>query len=90
MPQHGPVPPHWLIYFTVNDCDGDVARANRLGGKTVVPPMDIPSVGRFAVLADPAGATFAIIKLTFDPQKHAEMKTAAAKTPPPPPAKKKT
>lgn len=69
-PQHGPVPPHWMIYFTVNDCDGDAQRVKNLGGKVVVPPMDIPNVGRFSVLADPAGATFAIIKLAFDHTKH--------------------
>jgi hypothetical protein len=62
-PQHGPVPPHWMIYFTVDDCDGDVRRAQGLGGKTILPPMDIPKVGRFAILGDPAGAVFAIIKL---------------------------
>jgi len=63
--QQGPVPPHWLIYFTVDDCDGDAQRTKALGGKVIVPPMDIPKVGRFAVLADPAGATFAIIKLAM-------------------------
>ena len=50
-----------------------------LGGKVVLPPMDIPNVGRFSVLADPAGATFAIIKLTLDHKKHtASDKPAAA------------
>jgi hypothetical protein len=79
-PQHGPVPPHWMIYFTVDDCDGDAQRARNLGGKVVVPPMDIANVGRFSVLSDPAGAAFAIIKLAFDPaQGHAhEQKPAAA------------
>jgi uncharacterized protein len=78
-PQHGPVPPHWMIYFTVKDCDGDTQRAKSLGGKVVVPPMDIPKVGRFSILQDPAGATFAIIKLDFDPEhKHAQTEKAAA------------
>ena len=67
MPQQGPVPPHWIIYFTVDDCDGDAKRAQALGGKLLAPPMDIPKVGRFAVLADTSGAAFAIIKLAFDP-----------------------
>jgi len=94
-PQHGPVPPHWMIYFTVDDCDGDAQRATRLGGKTIVPPMDIPTVGRFAVLADPAGATFAIIKLAFDAEEHAKQKEARPLSPsakpvqPPTPPKKK-
>jgi hypothetical protein len=78
-PQHGPVPPHWMIYFTVKDCDADAKRCQSLGGKIVVPPMDIPNVGRFSVLADPAGATFAIIKLALDLEKHkAADKPAAA------------
>jgi predicted enzyme related to lactoylglutathione lyase len=34
-----------------------------LGGRTMMPPRDIPKVGRFAVLGDPQGAAFAIIKL---------------------------
>jgi hypothetical protein len=80
-PQHGPVPPHWLIYFTVDDCDADVSRARALGGKVVAAPMDIPKVGRFAVLADPAGATFAIIKLAFAPHdKHAAPAKKAEKS----------
>ncbi|HEX6885883.1 MAG TPA: VOC family protein [Planctomycetota bacterium] len=84
-PQHGPVPPHWMIYFTVADCDVDARRCQSLGGKVLVPPMDIPNVGRFAVLADPAGATFAIIKLSLDLAKH----TAADKPLPPAAAKPK-
>ncbi|MSR63899.1 MAG: VOC family protein [Planctomycetes bacterium] len=84
-PQHGPVPPHWLIYFTVEDCDGDAQRTKNLGGKVIVPPMDIPKVGRFAVLADPAGATFAIIKLALHPEHKLEAQTK--KTAAPAPAK---
>jgi predicted enzyme related to lactoylglutathione lyase len=55
------VPSHWLVYFSVDDTDGVAARASELGGTVQVPPMDIPP-GRFAVIADPGGATFAIIK----------------------------
>jgi predicted enzyme related to lactoylglutathione lyase len=79
-PQHGPTPPHWLIYFAVDDCDGDATRAKALGGNVIVPPMDIPKVGRFSVLADPAGAAFAIFKLALDPShKHEAAAPAAAK-----------
>ncbi|MGN6185504.1 MAG: VOC family protein [Thermoanaerobaculia bacterium] len=59
------VPPYWLPYFAVADCDASVASAQSLGAHTLVPPMDIPKVGRFAVLADPQGATFAVIKLAM-------------------------
>lgn len=59
----GPVPPHWLVYFAVEDCDGSVAKATALGAKAMMPPMDIENVGRFAMLTDPEGAGFAVIKL---------------------------
>jgi hypothetical protein len=53
------VPPHWIPYLQVKDCDEAVAKAESLGGKTVVPAMDI-SVGRFAYVQDPQGAVFAV------------------------------
>jgi predicted enzyme related to lactoylglutathione lyase len=56
------VPAYWLIYFGVDDTDATVARASELGGHVLVPPTDIPP-GRFAVLTDPDGASFAVIKL---------------------------
>jgi len=62
-PHMGPMPPNWGIYIAVDDCDGKVAKATSLGARTYVPPTDIPNVGRFAVLADPQGAVFNIIKL---------------------------
>jgi predicted enzyme related to lactoylglutathione lyase len=64
-PEMGKIPPHWLPYFAVDDCDAMVAKANELGAKTCSPPMDIPDTGRFATLQDPQGAAFAIIKLTM-------------------------
>jgi predicted enzyme related to lactoylglutathione lyase len=62
-PGWGPVPPHWLVYFGVSDCDGQVALVQSLGGVVRVPPSDVPGVGRFAVVADPQGATFAMVQL---------------------------
>jgi predicted enzyme related to lactoylglutathione lyase len=58
----GPVPPQWLVYFAVSDCDGQVALVQSLGGAVRVPPADVAGVGRFAVVADPQGATFAIVE----------------------------
>jgi len=57
------VPAHWLVYFAVADTDATVAAAGKAGGSTIVPPTDIVP-GRFAVLADPAGATFGVIKMS--------------------------
>lgn len=60
-PARGAVPPHWLVYFAVNDCEGTTALARSLGGSVCVPPTDAARVGRFSVLADPQGAVFAVI-----------------------------
>ncbi len=57
-------PPNWAPYFSVDDCDGTVAKAKSLGAQIYVPPTDIPNVGRFSVIADPQGAMFDVIKLT--------------------------
>jgi uncharacterized protein len=56
------VPPHWLVYFTVDNTDQTIKRTQELGGKVMAPAMDIPQ-GRFAVLQDPQGAAFAVIQL---------------------------
>lgn len=63
-PDMGNVPPHWLVYFAVDDCDASVGKASQLGASVVKPPADIPGVGRFSILLDPQRAAFAIIKLT--------------------------
>jgi predicted enzyme related to lactoylglutathione lyase len=56
----GAGPSHWLTYFAVTDVDGAAQRTQKEGGKVMVPPADIPNIGRFAVLQDPQGATFAV------------------------------
>jgi predicted enzyme related to lactoylglutathione lyase len=56
------VPPHWLAYIAVEDVDASTAKAKELGAKVMMAPMDIPDVGRFAVLTDPQGAAFAVYK----------------------------
>ena len=63
-PEMGDIPPHWLAYFAVDDTDAMVKKAGELGATTIVPPMDIPDTGRFAIIQDPQGAAFGIIKLT--------------------------
>jgi uncharacterized protein len=57
-------PPNWSPYFSVDDCDATVTKAKSLGAQIYVPPTDIPNVGRFAVIADPQGAMFDVIKLS--------------------------
>ena len=62
-PEMGPIPPNWLVYFAVDDCDAKVQKATELGATVMKPADDIPGVGRFAILTDPQQAAFAIIKL---------------------------
>ena len=57
-PPMADVPPHWNVYFNVDDVDATVAKAGELGGQVVAPAFDVPGVGRMAVLADPQGAMF--------------------------------
>jgi predicted enzyme related to lactoylglutathione lyase len=53
-------PPHWIAYVAVPDVDATVGRVGELGGGVLHPPTDIPTVGRFAVIADPQGAVIAV------------------------------
>lgn len=59
----GDIPPHWVVYFAVADCDEAVRRGTELGADLIVPATDVPEVGRFAWLRDPVGAVFGIIRL---------------------------
>ncbi|HYY44216.1 MAG TPA: VOC family protein [Actinomycetota bacterium] len=54
--------PYWQPYVAVEDPDATNAKAKELGGSTLMEPMDVPKVGRIAVLRDPQGATFGIIR----------------------------
>jgi len=59
----GAIPPHWMVYFSVSDCDAAAAKTKELGGKALHGPFDAPGVGRIAVLQDPQGAVFSVIHL---------------------------
>jgi predicted enzyme related to lactoylglutathione lyase len=60
-PQAQGSPPNWGVYVTVDDVDVTAKKAKELGGKVLVPPTDIPNVGRFSVLQDPQGAVISAI-----------------------------
>lgn len=62
----GDVPPHWMTYFAVSDVDATVAKVTELGGAVMVPPTDM-AVGRFAVVSDPQGATFSVMRMSEPP-----------------------
>lgn len=53
--------PHWMSYISTPEVDSTTRQAEQLGGRVLVPPQDIPKVGRFAVLKDPQTAVFAVL-----------------------------
>jgi predicted enzyme related to lactoylglutathione lyase len=55
-------PTLWTPYVRVADTDAAVAKAKGLGATVVVPPTDVPHVGRLAIFVDPQGATIAVMK----------------------------
>jgi predicted enzyme related to lactoylglutathione lyase len=57
------MPPCWMPYFQVTDCDSVAAKATALGGRVKMPSKDIEHVGRIAMLTDPQGALFYVISL---------------------------
>jgi predicted enzyme related to lactoylglutathione lyase len=56
---HG-VPPHWMIYITVDNADAAAAKAGQLGGTVLAPAFDVMDAGRMAVIQDPTGAVFCV------------------------------
>jgi predicted enzyme related to lactoylglutathione lyase len=56
------LPSQWLPYVGTDDVDGTLARAKELGAAAVMGPMDVPTVGRIAVLRDPQEAAFGLFK----------------------------
>ena len=54
----------WVGYVGVDDVDACAARVTRAGGAVHAAPTDIPTVGRFAVVADPQGAVICLFKPT--------------------------
>lgn len=61
--EYGDLPPHWMTYFAVEDCDASAEQIKALGGKVLQGPFDSP-YGRIAVVTDPYGAVFSIIKMS--------------------------
>ena len=55
-------PPHWATYLAVDDVDARVTKCTEAGATVVVPAMDVPTVGRMALIADPQGAHIWLFK----------------------------
>ncbi|RFA16941.1 hypothetical protein B7R22_01120 [Subtercola boreus] len=55
-------PSTWLVYFGADNPDETATKAAELGGTVLEPAFDIPGIGRMAVLADPQGVVFAVMR----------------------------
>lgn len=60
-PEAAGMPSTWGTYVTVTDVDAAAAQAEKAGGKILVPPREIPMVGRMCVVQDPQGAVLSLI-----------------------------
>jgi predicted enzyme related to lactoylglutathione lyase len=56
------VPSYWMVYFTVDDVDKSFKNATEAGGQEMLAPQDFPG-GRFAIVSDPQGAVFGVLKM---------------------------
>ncbi len=56
------VPSYWQVYFTVADVNAAYAKALGAGAQDMLPPQDFPG-GRFAIVSDPQGASFGLLKV---------------------------
>lgn len=66
MAAQGGMPPAWMFYVTVTDCDTAAKAIGKAGGTVVYGPADIPGTGRFAAALDPQGAAFGILQMADD------------------------
>lgn len=58
--------PGWVGYIAVDDVDASVASIEAAGGRLCMPARDLPGVGRFAMVFDPQGAIFYVMKSATD------------------------
>jgi predicted enzyme related to lactoylglutathione lyase len=69
MAEHGALPA-WVGYIGVDDVDAAVAKLSAAGGAVLMPAMDLEGVGRMAMVADPQGAPFYVMKGASDESSH--------------------
>jgi predicted enzyme related to lactoylglutathione lyase len=55
------VPSYWQVYFAVDDVEAAFRKALELGAKEQVAPTEYPG-GQFAIVTDPQGASFGLIR----------------------------
>ena len=56
------VPSYWMVYFNVDNVDKAFKKVTDAGGKEMLAPQDMPG-GRFAIVSDPQGAAFGLLKM---------------------------
>jgi uncharacterized protein len=62
LPADAATPPYWQTHLASTDVDRDCSKAEEFGATRFMGPIDVPTVGRVAVLADPTGAAFGLYK----------------------------
>lgn len=65
-PEMGDFPSSWDVYFASDDVDATVESVRSAGGTVLREPFDIPAMARMAVLQDPQGAVFEVIRMTSE------------------------
>jgi uncharacterized protein len=65
LPPGSPAPPHWLVYFGIDDIDAAAERIGQSGGTVMVPKTEVPG-GQIVVAQDPQGAVFGLFAGRFD------------------------
>jgi hypothetical protein len=60
------VPPHWLVYFGVQDIEAALAKVSELGGTVMAGPIDI-QMAKIGIASDPQGAVFALYAGVLEP-----------------------
>ena len=60
------VPPHWLVYFGVQDIDAALAKVEELGGTKMAGPIDI-QMAKIGIVRDPQGAMLALYAGMLEP-----------------------
>ncbi len=58
------LPPHWIVYITVDDLDKSVTACKALGGEIISGPKSMGKSGRYCIIKDPAGAVAALFEST--------------------------
>lgn len=66
MPHMKDVPSHWMCYITVDNVDEMAKKTEKLGGKVLMPPMDVMESGRTVTITDPTGAAISL----WQPKNH--------------------